>query len=1024
MTLLGNDVYIIGGSTANNQAVQLISDIPLPTLDSMSEQRSSFSIAGHGSVVVGSKAYLVCGAQDLLKPEYSPAVQLFDPTSGNVTPVTFSGKLPPRQGHTVTMAGNKAFVLGGLYSDANNTKPLSDVWTLDFSSNTATQVNVNGLPPVYGHSTVAVNDYLVSCFGLSNQTVLRNDCVIFDTNKMTFVPAQISGTPPPARTLSTMVASADNKTIVVFGGGAPSGKFLNVFNDLYILDTTKIPNLVWSTPKMSSSSPSLQPSARAGHSALAMGIGSEIMMIWGGINNLTLVDTTPYFLDMTKMSWIDKATAAQQLTTMSNSAQNSKGNGAASAPGGSDSGSSSVAPIAVGVTLGILAVVACVGFFIFRRRRQQRERMQQEFLDDPYVRPGGQLHNGSFKSLPGVDTKSSSRESVALGKMTSTDRSDAPGVEMAAASATNADISKNFVFPQRKSVASDISDTTTSDTTTVVASKRQTMTNMSSSASIKSKRGHRRTSSVSISSADLPPPPALHTGHFAESSSGNPPRRDSLTWNVHGGNSNRKSMSRRNVASSPLAVPEPAARPEKFTSNLAPKMSKFWRVSSTSKRSANVATDNEDVKEEKIEFDPSPSNPHKEARRKSSSSYKSVNSIQWIGFNGDQINETDSLRDDLFVRNLSQNLASDDGAYAHYDVCDDDDFQPMERHSYSGDFLDRDEVIAAHDGQRRSSAPYYYPSRHSLLTKPRGEDIVEEEEEDMVEYGVARRVQPTNPTGGLRVMNESEEPDRNDPFVTSEEIAAERRARHQQKSVDDPFSSEEDFARESKRSSRVSFAALDEVIEYDESQSPKRLSWNSSQLRREGGSSTNNLDTMAEEEYDDASDDEWEAMGVDGGHNAVEQILYPSAGEAMEPSRLSSALSMTSPANSGRPASGVDQGEVEDEEDYDYFASPISRPIKIDLGRNFDENNRISRFSFSVYDFTGVDVPLPSNAAETQKQHQKSSPSTHVTSSNENSQANLGDQRRTMEIGRVGSPVRNSFAEFIQGEGLDVATFL
>jgi hypothetical protein len=242
------------------------------------EKNSNLSVTGHGAIHLDGSKVLIFFGQEELSPKIKlsdPAVKLVDVKTGTVTvPDNIVGQTPvSRYHHSTTLVDNKVYIIGGLDKDNN---PLSDLAYLDLSSNNWILLNTQQFP-IAGHSTTAIDHYLISCFGFSGSNKLTNNCNVYDTLNSSYLSIQINGSPPSPRSYSSMTLvsnnnnSNDNSTIIVFGGLDENNRGNN---ELYALNTSKLPDLLSWTPITISSkinpNRNLIPSPRGGHTAFTI----------------------------------------------------------------------------------------------------------------------------------------------------------------------------------------------------------------------------------------------------------------------------------------------------------------------------------------------------------------------------------------------------------------------------------------------------------------------------------------------------------------------------------------------------------------------------------------------------------------------------------------------------------------------------------------------------------------------------------------------------------------------------------
>lgn len=360
----------------------------------------TISVTGHSAVSLGgSKVMLFFGQTQILPTSvFADAARVLDLSSGALSTLPANGAVPTsRIAHTTTIVGNKVFLIGGQIPDPKNPKILSDVSYLDLSSQAWTSIvfpNTQAPPLIAMHSTVAVNNHLISCFGLDEKNLPRSNCIVFDTINMTYINVTYAtAIIPPARTYTTMVLGPNGQSLVVFGGGNDMTN--QHYNDLWALDVSEIPMLTWSQQNAIAVLANVTPSGRSGHSAALIGPKSNIMMIFGGQTSTAAVaDSSFYYLDLTKMEWISGATVQTFYSSNSTPTQSITAQGSSSAA--SNTATSSQSPIPMsnslqpGVITVIVVVVVVVGSLaiiigIFQRRKHNRK-------SKPFIMPSAQMH--------------------------------------------------------------------------------------------------------------------------------------------------------------------------------------------------------------------------------------------------------------------------------------------------------------------------------------------------------------------------------------------------------------------------------------------------------------------------------------------------------------------------------------------------------------------------------------------------------------------------------------------------------
>ncbi|CAG8679202.1 5255_t:CDS:1, partial [Dentiscutata erythropus] len=299
--VIGSKAYIIGGQSSLDTVGSDITSLLVMDYSTLTvnEQNPKLSVTGHDVVPISDSKFLILFGTETETPlKFTDPVQQVDIQTGVVDTLNISGSVSTRYAHTATVVDNKVYVLGGI----SNSNILGDVMYLDLSSYSWN--TINNTSQIAGHSTLAIGNYLISCFGFDSNLNLRNDCNVFDTSTNVYVPSNISGTIPAPRSYSSMVSADDNdKIIYVFGG---FDKDSHGYNDLYILDASNAPDLSWSSVSVSAKvDQSLIPSPRGAHSAF---VKSGLMTIWGGYSNttnITIADGSLYFFDIKANMWVN-----------------------------------------------------------------------------------------------------------------------------------------------------------------------------------------------------------------------------------------------------------------------------------------------------------------------------------------------------------------------------------------------------------------------------------------------------------------------------------------------------------------------------------------------------------------------------------------------------------------------------------------------------------------------------------------------------------------------------------------------
>jgi hypothetical protein len=753
-TVIDDRIILIGGSESPEGILPSNSLVLNSTSLYVNEQKAILPVLGHGAVPIrGSKILVTFGIQAIApKRTFATPIQEIDVNTMNIISSSqfIEGEGPqPRYDHTTTkIDDNKIFIYGGKNKDE---VVLGDLFYFDLNLNSWNPISQPS-HPIAGHSSLLVNNYLISCFGIDANTKVINDCNIFDISTNTFIPPIINGVPPIPRTLSSMVSFENNKSVIYIFGGIDGNK--NGLNDLYKLDASKAPTLSWSPISVNAKTTNdkLIPSGRGGHSAFTIE-DTDIMTIWGGISNENqLVDSNFYFFDIRGNTWVEKNFYVE------------KANPQISLDGIKKPESNKVVVI-FGIIGTIVLIIGLLGLFIIRKRRVLQKFQNKEINNEPYSQPNQFGSNtyliDDFESkqvqFKIIDEPEPVPEPIPqpiqqISQPTPTLSSPPTNVEKESETLNNRQHNDSIISTSPKKMS---------------FGKLPALTNTgSTSETQRMKRTHKRTSSVSLTSSEL--------ASIARS----------RNFTHH-----KSSLSTNSITSS-------VNRPSHHNSRKS--LSNF--LDTVSEKGSN--------------------------NRNSSTSNRSVNSVQWVGFNNYE------NRDSLHVRNLSyrqqknsakyhENGYSSDGEDDEYTINGDYiDTSPRVNNNYNRNIFDHDEVIRAYDVSQRKNSPQNYFARNNI---PR--QAAESNESTSRESGIIDHESPSN-------SNESSDIDR-----TSNE--------------EDKYGSMKKSKRLSKGISRVSFALKDEKIEFDENESSSTVSLTRRSLSSQSSlSSSSSTPSIIEEEVD------------------------------------------------------------------------------------------------------------------------------------------------------------------------------
>ncbi|RUP48612.1 hypothetical protein BC936DRAFT_144303 [Jimgerdemannia flammicorona] len=386
-------VITIGGTLINSNTIAtdvLNTNIALQLTQPLN---LSIAVTGHSVVGLGGNKVMTLFGQTQTSPAsiLADPVRILDVGLENMTTVQTTGTTPTQRiAHTATIVGNRVFVIGGQVPDPKTPKVISDISYLDLTTLAWTPVvfpKAHPAQPFAGHSTVAVSNHLVSCFGRNDKSAPLSNCTIFDTNNLTYIdPLYAHAGGPAARSYATMILGPDNQSLIAFGG--VNDLTNQRYNDVWVLDVSKLPTMSWSQRNTIAPLFNLTPSARSGHSALLVGPNSSIMMVFGGQTATnTTADSAFYYLDLNAMKWIAGGAVQAQYpsaTTIATGGITASASSSVSPtpfPTGSSIGLGPIVAICVGIAV-IAGLAILVG--VVRRRRRERK--------SPILLPSSQMH--------------------------------------------------------------------------------------------------------------------------------------------------------------------------------------------------------------------------------------------------------------------------------------------------------------------------------------------------------------------------------------------------------------------------------------------------------------------------------------------------------------------------------------------------------------------------------------------------------------------------------------------------------
>ncbi|XP_072515267.1 uncharacterized protein [Salminus brasiliensis] len=208
---------------------------------------------GHAIAVAGNIAFLYGGVSTMNSEEAEP-LYLNDFFMITVTPtrVTWenmpqNGVVPAaREGHTLCVVKGKLYLFGGsCHPEATECLPgvhRYDIVTLKWEKLVTGGVSLRSLR----HSSVALGDNIYVYGGILDG-VPTDDLMMFNTVSMIWTPIKTTGTSPSAR--YNHMCAAVNEQIFLFGGCGEDGSY---YKDIHILNTE---TLVWQKSDVKGESP-------------------------------------------------------------------------------------------------------------------------------------------------------------------------------------------------------------------------------------------------------------------------------------------------------------------------------------------------------------------------------------------------------------------------------------------------------------------------------------------------------------------------------------------------------------------------------------------------------------------------------------------------------------------------------------------------------------------------------------------------------------------------------------------------
>ncbi|XP_047660426.1 acyl-CoA-binding domain-containing protein 6 [Tachysurus fulvidraco] len=206
--------------------------------------------AGHAFAVAGNIAFLHGGVSNANSvPEYLNDFYMITVSPSGITweMMPQNGVIPlAREGHSLCVVKGKLYLFGGsCYAEAKECLP--GVYCFDVVTLKWEKLNTGGVAlKTLRHSSAALGDNIYIYGGILEGTP-RDDLMMFNTVSLIWTPIKTSGTPPSARYNHT--CAVVNEQIFLFGGCEADGSY---YKDIHVLN---IETLTWQKCEVKGESP-------------------------------------------------------------------------------------------------------------------------------------------------------------------------------------------------------------------------------------------------------------------------------------------------------------------------------------------------------------------------------------------------------------------------------------------------------------------------------------------------------------------------------------------------------------------------------------------------------------------------------------------------------------------------------------------------------------------------------------------------------------------------------------------------
>ncbi|XP_033870076.3 rab9 effector protein with kelch motifs [Acipenser ruthenus] len=209
---------------------------------------------GHALAVAGNIAFLFGGVSTLNSPDGQPKyhndfyILTVSPSDVSWEVMPQNGQIPPaREGHSLCLIKSKLYLFGGSsFSQAEECLP--GVYSFDIGTLTWEKLKTSGRAvQSLKHSSDVVGENIYVFGGILKGNAC-DDLLVFNTVALTWTPVKTTGSVPSARFNHTTALLGEQ--IYMFGGSSAEDSY---YKDIYILDTG---TLAWQKCEVKGDSPS------------------------------------------------------------------------------------------------------------------------------------------------------------------------------------------------------------------------------------------------------------------------------------------------------------------------------------------------------------------------------------------------------------------------------------------------------------------------------------------------------------------------------------------------------------------------------------------------------------------------------------------------------------------------------------------------------------------------------------------------------------------------------------------------